>query len=164
MGISVREVAAAVGDVQRASVLSLQELPGETMDFLVSGRAPDPEEQALLREQVRYLHDAVDALPKRLRTIVVQCFFEDRPMVETADELGVSENRAGRLRHQALGLLRDGINSQLDPEMLPEQEPATGGSAARRRTAYYAEIASKNVTRNRGAGADPEASHLRNPR
>ena len=49
--------------------------------------------------------DAVDALPERLRRVVIGYFFEERSMQDLADELGVSESRISQLRAEALLLL-----------------------------------------------------------
>ncbi len=70
------------------------------------------------RERRAYLLDAVSSLPERLRHVVIGYFFEERPMQELADELGVTESRISQMRAEALVLLRDGLNSQLDPELL----------------------------------------------
>ena len=61
-------------------------------------------------------------------------------MAEIAAELGVTESRISQLRAEALVLLRDGLNSQLDPAMM---QPAarSEGCVARRRQAYYTDIA-----------------------
>ena len=68
------------------------------------------------RERKAYLIDAVHALPERLRRVVIGYFFEERSMQDLADELGVSESRISQLRAEALLLLKDGINSQLEPD------------------------------------------------
>ena len=41
-------------------------------------------------------------------------FFAERPMADIAAELGVTDSRISQMRAEALTLLRDGINSQLD--------------------------------------------------
>jgi RNA polymerase sigma factor for flagellar operon FliA len=58
----------------------------------------------------------VDALPERLRHVVVGYFFEDCPMEELADELGVTESRISQLRAEAFERIREAPDSQLDPE------------------------------------------------
>ena len=73
--------------------------------------------------------DAVGALPERLRLVVIGYFFEERSMQDLADELGVSESRISQLRAEALLLLRDGVNSQLEPDALPD-EPRPNGRVA----------------------------------
>jgi RNA polymerase sigma factor for flagellar operon FliA len=88
------------------------------------------------RERHAYLGDAIEALPERLRHVVVGYFFEERPMLELAAELGVSESRISQMRAEALGLLKEGINSQLDPEAQPAESTST--RVARRKSAYFA--------------------------
>ena len=75
-------------------------------------------------------------------------FFEERSMQDLADELGVSESRISQLRAEALLLLRDGINSQLDPDAVPE-EPRPNGRVARRKASYYAAVAAGSDFRTR---------------
>jgi RNA polymerase sigma factor for flagellar operon FliA len=87
-------------------------------------------------------------LPERLRHVVVQYFFEERSMQEIADELGVSESRVSQLRAEALALLKDGINSQLEPTAVAP-EPRPNGRVARRKAAYYAAIAASSDYRER---------------
>jgi len=67
-------------------------------------------------------------------------------MRELADELGVTESRISQLRSQALGMLRDGMNSQLAPDLMPNQAV---GVAAGRREAFYANIAGRSSYRAR---------------
>ncbi len=61
-------------------------------------------------------------------------------MQDLADELGVSESRVSQLRAEALLLLKDGVNSQLDPDQL-SPEPRPNGRVARRKAAYFASVA-----------------------
>jgi RNA polymerase sigma factor for flagellar operon FliA len=74
------------------------------------------------------------ALPERLRAVVISHFYEERPMLEIAAELGVTESRVSQLRAEALILLRDGLNAHLDPDTLPA-EPRPDGRVAKRRAA-----------------------------
>ena len=62
----------------------------------------DPRRVLVERERQAYLLDAVSALPERLRHVVVGYFFEERPMQELADELGVTESRISQMRAEAL--------------------------------------------------------------
>src|SRR5205085_147685 len=129
-------LAAADDDVQRAVVLSLQGFAPGTAEDLVPERSAGPEDLILHRERIGYLRDAVEALPERLRTVVTRYFFEERPMAEIAAELGVTESRVSQLRGEALGLLRDGLNTHLDPELVAgPAKPA--GCVTRRREGYF---------------------------
>jgi RNA polymerase sigma factor for flagellar operon FliA len=92
--------------------------------------------------------DAVRSLPDRLRIVIVGYFFEERSMQDLADELGVSESRISQMRAEALLLLRDGINSQLDPDKVAA-DARPDGRIARRRAAYHAAIAASSSYRAR---------------
>jgi RNA polymerase sigma factor for flagellar operon FliA len=139
-GSTVAEVDAVRDDVQRAAVLSLQGFALGVPEDLVVEASAGPEDQLLHEERLGYLGAAVTSLPDRLRTVVECYFLHERPMAEIATELGVSESRVSQLRAEALGLLRDGLNSHLDPDLVAPQ-PRPDGCVARRREAYYAEIA-----------------------
>jgi RNA polymerase sigma factor for flagellar operon FliA len=140
LGVAVDELDAAADDVQRAVVLSLQGFAAGTAEDLVPERTPGPEDLILQRERTGYLRQAIEALPERLRHVVTSYFFSERPMAEIAAELGVTESRVSQLRGEALVLLREGLNSQLDPERLAA--PARpDGAVARRRAAYHAAVA-----------------------
>jgi RNA polymerase sigma factor FliA len=141
LGTDTEAVHKLVGDVHRATVLNYESIvaDGETGDLLPSGdRAPD--HVLVDRERRAYLSDAVLALPERLRTVVIGYFYEERPMLEIAAELGVTESRVSQLRAEALILLRDGLNAHLDPDTLPAA-PRLAGRLAKRRAAYHAAIA-----------------------
>src|SRR6185436_1021803 len=98
--------------------------------------------------RIGYLHQAIAALPERLRRVVMAYFFEERPMLDIAGELGVTESRVAPLRADALILLRDGLNAHLDPELTPAAD-RPGGCVARRRETYYAQIAARGDLRTR---------------
>jgi RNA polymerase sigma factor FliA len=120
---------------------------GDAASFLATADA-NPEEAILDRERKAYLADAIQALPERLRHVVVQYFFEEQSMQDIADELGVSESRVSQLRAEALALLRDGVNAQLDPDAVAP-EPRPNGRVARRKAAYYAAVAAGSDFRTR---------------
>jgi RNA polymerase sigma factor for flagellar operon FliA len=141
LGTDPKAVNKLVGDVHRATVLNYESIvaDGEAEDLLPSGDRP-PDHVLVDRERRAYLADAVLALPERLRAVVIGYFYEERPMLELAAELGVTESRVSQLRAEALILLRDGLNAHLDPDTLPA-EPRPEGRLAKRRAAYHAAIA-----------------------
>lgn len=147
LGCPVEDIESADDDVHRAVVFSLQGFATATMDDLVTEPGAGPEELLLRRERLGYLRHAVDVLPDRLRTVVVECFFEERPMADIAAELGVSESRVSQLRSEALGLLRDGLNTHLEPGLA--RQPVRDGCVARRRAAYYERIQQRGTLRSR---------------
>ncbi len=149
LGVPIETVHKLVDDVHRATVLNYESLvlDGDAESFLAI-HGDGPEDTILDRERKAYLIDSIEALPERLRHVVVQYFFEERSMQEIADELGVSESRVSQLRAEALALLRDGINSQLEPSAVaPEARP--NGRVARRKVAYYAAVAAGSDYRSR---------------
>jgi RNA polymerase sigma factor for flagellar operon FliA len=154
LGVAPDELRTIGDDVQRAVVLSLQGFTAGTADDLVPERTPGPEDLILHREKIGYLHHAVTALPERLRHVVTAYFFHERSMNDIAAELGVTESRISQLRSEALVLLRDGLNNHLDPQLAAEQERGSG-CVARRREAYYNQIADQGNLSARLAHTTP---------
>ena len=140
VGMSLDEIARNDEDIARAQVLSLQGAQDASLDDLLPSAGPTPEQLVEHRERLAYLVEAVAELPERLRIVISDYFLEERPMAEIAAELGVTESRVSQLRGEALVLLRDGLNSQLDPELVTA--PARpDGCVARRRAAYQTAVA-----------------------
>lgn len=141
MDVSVDDVRTLDFDLHRAKVLNYDALVTTTdATEVVLPDDHQPELDLLLREQAAYLVDAIRALPERLQVVVKGYFFEDRSMADLGDELGVSESRISQLRAEAIDLLRDGLNAQLEPSAVaPFANPK--GRVARRKAAYYQAIA-----------------------
>lgn len=154
MGVAVSSIEGLQQDLHRATVLNYDSMvtSGDGESIIIGSDDDDPEASILDRERNAYLVDAIRALPERLRTVVIGYFFENRPMQEIGAELGVSESRISQLRAEALELLRDGMNSQLDPEAV-RQQGQPNGRVARRRAAYYEAIATGSTTRDRVSSA-----------
>ncbi|MCL2543279.1 MAG: FliA/WhiG family RNA polymerase sigma factor [Nocardioidaceae bacterium] len=144
-GLSEDEVAANDDDVARAQVLSLQGSTTTPIDELVPHRAPSPEDLLEQQERLSYLREAIEELPERLRVVVQDYFFAERPMAEIAAELGVTDSRISQMRAEALVLLRDALNHALDPAMLKPAAGKAGGVAHRRREAYFAAVAARHA-------------------
>ena len=153
LGLEAKNIDSLNEDVHRAVVLNYDSMlaTGDAEDVMPSNTVT-PDSVILDREKRAYLLDAITALPERLRKVVIDYFFEERSMQDIAEELGVSESRISQMRAEALVLLKDGMNSQLDPEALP-QEAKPSPRVARRRAAYYAAIASGSDYRTRLAAA-----------
>lgn len=141
MGAEVADIDATRSETERR-LLSLEGFDGVNA-ISVPDSAPSPEEAVLTGERVRYLHAAVDVLPERLRYVIEQLFFHDRPVIELAEELGVTHSRISQLRTEALGMLRAGMHANLDPELLPTEITEATGIVARRRQAYFAAVAER---------------------
>jgi RNA polymerase sigma factor for flagellar operon FliA len=144
VGAALGMTAAQVNDAQAVldtRVLSIDAGPDES-SLGDSIRDPDlgPEERLLGDERQQYLHAAVAVLPERMRQVVIGVYFEERPMAEVAAELGITQSRVSQISTEAMALMRDGINSHLDPHLVPTSD-RPDGAAARRRQAYYAKVA-----------------------
>lgn len=153
LGVTVPHLDRLEADLHASVVLRLDViLDGTTgggfVDAILPSTTATPEATLVARERYSYLRDAIAALPERLRVVVRGCFFEDRPMRDLADELGVTESRISQMRAEALKLMRDGMNSQLAPERVVTPANA-GGAVARRRAAYFAAIAERTSYRDR---------------
>jgi len=158
LGVGVGELAAVDDDVQRAAVLSLQGFAAGTAEDMITDAALNPEEMLLHRERLGYLHDAVTALPERLRFVVEASFLQERSLADVAAELGVTESRVSQLRTEALALLKDGLSRHMD-----QQDPAgaTGdGCVARRRAAYAAQVAARSTMATRLSATDVQGLRI----
>lgn len=127
-------------NVHRSVVLNYESLVSEgNGDEVLPADTMTPEMTILERERKAYLIDAVAALPQRLRRVIVGSFFEEMPLLALADEMGLSESRVSQMRTEALELMKDGMNSQLEPDLVIEHRPE--GRVAKRKAAYYATVA-----------------------
>lgn len=149
MGGDVQDVDAARANAERR-VLSLDGFEHSIADQ-IGDDAPGPEEMLLVGESLIYLRAAVQELPERLRHVVEQIYFHDRPVVELAAELGVTQSRISQLRSEALTLLRDGMNASLEPSLVPPAERPQG-VAERRRRAYFEAVAQRAALSARSSG------------
>jgi RNA polymerase sigma factor for flagellar operon FliA len=148
LGTTTTDLHQTDNDVQRATVLSLQGFATASADDLVTEPTPGPEDMLLRREQIGYLHHAIASLPERLQTVITEYFLNERPMADIAADLGVTESRISQLRAEALSLLKDGLNTHLDPELAPAPENPDS-ITARRRAGYYATIAGNTTLHSR---------------
>jgi len=155
LGITPAALEAVTKDVNRAVILNYDSMMAQgTADALMPADHRGPDQVLLERETRAYLVDAVSALPDRLRTVVLGYFFDERSMQDLAEELGVSESRISQMRAEALSLLRDGMNSQLEPDAV-DSGRRLSPRVAQRKAAYYAAIASGSDYRSRlTAGPD----------
>ena len=154
MGVALNEVDAVAHDVQRAVVLSLQGFTAGTAEEMIAESDAGPEELLVRRERIGYLHNAIEALPDRLRLVVTRYFLDEKPMAEIAAELGVTESRVSQLRAEALTLLRDGMNTQLEPQLVTESG-RPDRCVARRRANYCSQVAELGTLSSRLAKTSP---------
>jgi RNA polymerase sigma factor FliA len=143
-GMTEEEVVANDDDVARAQVLSLHAPATVSIDELLPTRAPSPEEMVEQEERIAYLREAIEELPERLRKVVREYFFEERPMADIAADLDVTDSRISQMRAEALVLLRDALNHALEPSLV-KATGRSGGIAQRRREAYFAAVAARHA-------------------
>ncbi|WP_062305314.1 sigma-70 family RNA polymerase sigma factor [Demequina subtropica] len=143
LGVSLAEVQAAHAD-NDARVLSIEAFDGAIADVVVDSSS-GPLDAVVGAERVEYLRAGVECLPEKLRYVIEQLFMHDRPVVELAEELGVTRSRISQLRTEALSLLKDGLEANLDRDEVPAVDP-NEGVAERRRQAYFASIAARTAT------------------
>lgn len=148
LGTTTTDLHQTDNDVQRATVLSLQGFATASADDLVTERNPGPEDMLVRREQIGYLHHAIASLPERMQLVITEYFLNERPMADIAADLGVTESRISQLRAEALSLLKDGLNTHLDPDLAPTPENPES-IVARRRASYYATIAGNTTLHSR---------------
>ena len=153
MGISLDELRRHQYDAERAQVLSLNVSTDEEggLEQVLVSSDPMPESAVLHREQLEYLNDAIEELPERQRVVIEEYFLNERPMAEIAERLGVTESRVSQIRAEALVLLRDALNTALDPHLVPTPE-RPDGCAARRREQYFRAVAERHERRGSRSG------------
>ncbi len=73
----------------------------------------DPDSMAQDTMVRRLLHEAVDTLPERERTIVNLYYMRSQSLKSIGKALGISESRASQLRHRAIRRLRTTLDEEL---------------------------------------------------
>ncbi|SEJ56506.1 sigma-70 family RNA polymerase sigma factor [Demequina mangrovi] len=143
LGVPLAEVHAAHADSE-ARMLSIEAFDGAISDSVVDSSV-GPLDAVVGAERIEYLRAGVECLPEKLRYVIEQLFMHDRPVVELAEELGVTRSRISQLRTEALSLLKDGLEANLERDAVPAVDPHEG-VAERRRQAYFASIAARTAT------------------
>lgn len=133
MGVGEDAVSGALTDSAR-TVTTLEDPAAAdlTTDLLL------PEESAALAERRHVLECAVAALPERMRRIVFAVYFEERPVKEIAEELGVSHSAVSQQRSEAVRMLRDVLARYFAEDTAPEPVSRVSSSV---REGFYARIA-----------------------
>jgi RNA polymerase sigma factor for flagellar operon FliA len=144
LGLTLAEIQRSDEDLSRASVLSLDMETELGVAEVLPTAEPTPDAQLEHRERLQYLDEAVAELPERLHAVIQGYFLDERPMAELAEELGVSESRISQMRAEALVLLRDALNSALDPDLVTASV-RPDGCAARRRESYFRAVAERHA-------------------
>ena len=140
-GLDVTTLRQFRGDLHRSVVLNYEAMvEAGDPEFLLPAADDNPEEAVLTSERIKFLAAAMQALPERLQTVIRGYFFEERSVCDLSEQLGVTQSRISQLRTEALELLRDGMNSQLDPGNVRSLRRPSG-RVSRRHAAYRAAMA-----------------------
>ena len=142
---TVAEIATAMGSPTDAVVEALADAARtvSTLDdpaaHQLAADIPLPEESALVGERREVLEHAIAALPERMRRIVVAVYFEERPVKDIAEELGVTHSAVSQQRSEAVRLLRDALDRYFEDGAAATATTTRVSPAAR--DAYFARIA-----------------------
>lgn len=157
LGWDVSAIRDARVQFHRAVSTSLDAVPtdGEQDSFSVRlvDADPTPLERLERAELDRYMADAVHTLPDRLRDVLCSYYLDGEAATTTAERLGLTQQRVGQLRKEALLMLRAGISSQYQsvydrtaahaPVEVAAATPAGARQAARLAT-YAASVAGRS--------------------
>jgi RNA polymerase sigma factor for flagellar operon FliA len=113
MGLSRGELNAILVRVRGTALMSLEErlTSDRGQDLPLRDVLPDSTDDEVTssverRELYQQLGEAVFALPRSERIVVIQYYFEGRTLKQIKDELGVSESRVSQIHAQAVVRLR----------------------------------------------------------
>ena len=110
IGISVEELEESLSDIARSSIAALDELwsvSGEgdqislldTLEDTTGPRPADALDETELRET---LADAIARLPEREKLVITLYYYEELPLREIGEVLGVTESRVSQLHTKAI--------------------------------------------------------------
>lgn len=139
MAVPEEIVTAALTDAAR-TVITLEDPSAHSL----AADIPLPEESAMLSERREVLEHAVTALPERMRLIVQAVYFDERPVKEIAEELGVSHSAVSQQRSEAMRLLRDALERYFADGETPTPVARVSASV---REAFFARIAETGNSR-----------------
>ena len=103
---------------------------GDTSGEPADERQPDAVEILERTELLTYLREAIDALPRRQRQVILGSFGEGRTTAQLAEDLGVTRSRISQLRADALHELRRSIVGRYGP--VPPRRDRPQGDVADR--------------------------------
>jgi RNA polymerase sigma factor for flagellar operon FliA len=152
IGVSATELVELRGRVQRGVVMAIDQNSDDPRRTSPAQRLYDrcattPDESVELAEVRGYVRDALDKLPDRHRMVAIGYYLEGRTFEELAELLAITPSRVSQLRAEAVIMMRDGIDTQYDPEPSAPTRPV--GRVARRQARYAAAIARNSSWRER---------------
>lgn len=161
LGVPVSSIEAAEL-TEQTKMFSIDAHYGAIAEMVVD-HSPTPEDRLLNQERTLFLRAGVEVLPTRMRHVIEGTFFHDTSDTDMAEELGITQSRVSQIRTEALALLRDGMNTALDPDLVCEPE-RPNGVQHRRRLSYFAALAAQASSASSAslvtasAGRQPEAT------
>lgn len=141
MSVDRDTVAEALADAAR-TVTTLDDPSAHNL----TADIPLPDEAVLVTERLEILESAIEALPERMRQIVRDVYFEDRPVKEIAAELGITHSAVSQQRSEAVRLLHDALTTYF-AEKPREDTVLTSRVSAASRAAYFARVAEQGNMR-----------------
>ena len=156
LGWDVTTIREARAQFHRAVVTSLDAdsgESGETFAVRLIDADPTPLERLERAELDRYMVDAVHTLPERLQDVLNSYFFAGESSAATAERLGLTQQRVGQLRKEALTMLRAGISAQYEDlyertgqvAPAPAATPPAAARQAARVASYAAAVAAQST-------------------
>jgi RNA polymerase sigma factor for flagellar operon FliA len=108
VGMCSEDVLHAQHDEARASVLQLEALHADHGGEMPLGSADaGPEHMVLEYERKQELDDAIERLSDRHGAVIRGYYFEERKLLDLADDFGVSDSRVCQIRAEGIKALRD---------------------------------------------------------
>ena len=92
--------------LRRRKVTGIFGFPEQIDDLSIADDTPNPEAQAIDRQKLLHLREALDKLPMKLREALVLVAVDERSQREAADILGVSEKTVETRVYRARKTLR----------------------------------------------------------
>lgn len=139
---TVDELASAMGVDREKAAKTLAE-ESRTVSYLdavleesLIADSPSPEQAALEAERNGFLRAAVTALPEKMRYVVEQIYFEDRTVVDLAEEFGSTHAAVSQQRSEAIRLLQDSHSTLYEGR----NEPARSKVSSTRHSAYMSTV------------------------
>jgi RNA polymerase sigma factor for flagellar operon FliA len=122
--VSVIEFRHSLTQISTTSIVALDELwpvPGSDggqsalIDTIEDPRSDDPARMLDLSEIRMRLAAAIDALPKREKTVIALYYYENLTLREIGEVLGVTESRVSQLHTKAILRLKGRLRDEIEP-------------------------------------------------
>ncbi|MCA1665522.1 MAG: sigma-70 family RNA polymerase sigma factor [Myxococcales bacterium] len=110
----VRQVAEALGGVAAIFVTTME--GHKEKGDVASGMTPTPQVDVERQERDVAVEEAMKELPEKERRLLQLYYFEDRPLSEVGQIMGLSKSWSSRLHARAIELLKDALKRQVGPE------------------------------------------------